>query len=80
MTRFAAIAAAALFVSGCNSPDQPSGEENAAEAQAATANVAAEEGVVPPDAETQPGYGTENAAGDVPDSQDAVSGNVAAPQ
>ena len=79
MHRFAPIAAL-LLVAGCNSPDQPTGEENAAQAAATTANVADQQGVVPPDAVTQPGYGTENAAGDVFDSQDTVSGNVAAPQ
>lgn len=81
MYRFATIATAALLVAGCgNTPDQPSGEENASQAAAATANMAEQEGVVPPDAVTQPGYGTENAAGDVLDSQDQVTGNVAAPQ
>lgn len=81
MSRFATIAIAALLVSGCgNSPDLPSGEENASQAAAATANMAEQEGVVPPDAVTQPGYGTENAAGDALDTQDIVTGNTAAPQ
>lgn len=82
MPRFATIALAALLVAGCNDPSPPQGEENSAAAAAMTAQSAADNGVVPPDAETQPGYGTENAAGDVPDSQDpgtAPSGNDHAP-
>ena len=70
MPRFATVALAALLVAGCNEPNQPEGEENSAAAAAMTAGSAADNSVVPPDAETQPGYGTENAAGDVLDPQD----------
>lgn len=76
----ALLASAALLLAGCNEPNLPEGQDNSAAAAEMTAQSAADNGVVSPDAVTQPGYGTENAAGDVLDSQDNPSNGITAPE
>lgn len=72
MIRSTAFAALVLLAGCGNTPDQPSGQENAAEAAAMTRETAEREGVEPPNAVAVAGegFGTEDAAGDVPDAAD----------